>query len=88
MVIRPMAVAYVMGEIGRPANKPGGNGGPAAFFGHAKDIVSLGTGDAKKPGLYSASPLYKIMGAVELMSGDLDAGEDEFGFFGDHPVLL
>ena len=87
MVIRPMAAAYAMGEIGRPANKPGGKGGPAAFLSSISDSVALHGGTGRGAGLYSPSPLFKIMGAVELMSGELE-GDDDAGGFGDYPILL
>lgn len=84
MVIRPMTAAYAMGEIGRSAVTRGGEGGSATFFGR-KDIVSLG-GKQRDAGLYSAAPLFKMMGAVELMSDDNEA-RDPSGF-GDNPTLL
>lgn len=86
MVIRPMPAAYTMGEIGRPANKPGGNGGPASFFSKSMDVVSLGNASTSA-GLYSGSPIFKIIGAVELMSEDFDF-DDDIAAFGEHPVLL
>lgn len=77
MVIRPMAAAYAMGEIGRPAGTSGATGGSASFSKVAKDTVSLhGAGGLKRAGgagLYSASPLFKMIGAVELMSVDNEA---------------
>lgn len=78
MVIRPMAAAYAMGEMGRSAGTSGVTSGPAAFLREVKDEVELGR---KKviPGLYSASPLFKIMGSVELMSEETPTPDSEFG---------
>lgn len=86
MVIRPMAAAYSMGEIGRSAGTSGAKGGPTAFFGVIKDDVSLG-GKKGGAGLYAASPLFKIMGAVELMSEEFELLDGARGF-GDNSVLL
>lgn len=87
MVIRPMAAAYAMGEIGRPVNKSGAMSGPASFL-YKQDSVALGSADARGAGLYSASPLFKIMGAVELMTGDGDFTDNGQATFGDNPVLV
>ncbi len=71
MVIRPMAAAYAMGEIGRSAGTAGAaTGGSAAFSKHAGDKVSLGSKYPAGAGLYKASPLFKMIGAVELMSAE------------------
>lgn len=86
MVIRPMTAAYVMGETGRSANTLGAKGGPTAFLGGVKDEVML-NGKTNGASLYSASPLFKIIGAVELMSEELDL-LDEGQRFGDNPVLI
>lgn len=75
MVIRPMAAAYALGEIGRSAAYRGGTGGPASFFEKGTDAVALGARSADAR-LYSANPMFKMMGTVELMSED-------FGFAGD-----
>ncbi len=76
MVIRPMAAAYAMGEIGRSAGTSGVvGGGPAAFSKHAGDKVSLGSRVTVGAGLYTASPMFKMIGAVELMSGETEAAE-------------
>ncbi len=71
MVIRPLTAAHVMGEIGRSATNRGEKSGPAAFLA-GKDVVSLGS-RKQGAGLYSATPLFKMMGAVELMSEDCDS---------------
>lgn len=86
MVIRPMAAAYSLGEFGRSAAVKGGKGGSTSFFAGTGDTVSFG-GKSGSAGLYSAAPLFKIMGAVELMSEDFEA-EDNAAYFGDNPVLL
>lgn len=86
MVIRPLTAAYAMGEIGRPASVKGEKSGPASVFSDIGDVVTLGNRSGGDSGLYNARPLFKIMGAVELMSGD-DGAWDEVGF-GDHPVML
>ena len=83
MVIRPMTAAYVMGEIGRSASTSGAKGGPTAFLGGVKDEVTL-KGNTNGAGLYSASPLFKMMGAGELMSEELDRFDEGFG---ESPVL-
>ncbi len=74
MVIRPMAAAYAMGEIGRSAGTTGAKGGPTAFSRDIRDEVTLGSGKRAGLGLYSASPLFKMIGAVELMSPEGDPG--------------
>ncbi len=71
MVIRPMAAAYAMGEIGRSAGTMGAKGGPTSFLHGIRDEVSLGTRMPSGTGLYSASPLFKMIGAVELTSSDI-----------------
>ena len=86
MVIRPMAAAYAMGEIGRSAGTMGAKGGPTSFLKEVGDEVSLGVRKPAGAGLYSASPLFKMMGAVELMSAEPDMGE--LIDFGDSPILL
>lgn len=87
MVIRPMAAAYAMGETGRSAAGMGGKGGPAAFFSAVHDDVVLGSRVKPGAGLYAASPFFKIMGAVELMSEE--PGEfDENLSFDTNPILL
>ncbi len=70
MLIRSMAAAYAMGEIGRSAAKLGAQGGPTAFLHSMRDEVALGGSARTTAGLYSASPLFKIMGTVELMCND------------------
>ncbi|MCD8138334.1 MAG: hypothetical protein LUE17_00885 [Planctomycetaceae bacterium] len=70
MLIRPMAAAYAMGEIGRSAAKLGAQGGPTSFLQPMRDEVALGTTPRNIAGLYSASPLFKIVGTVELMCTD------------------
>lgn len=85
MVIRPMIAAYTLGEMGRPATNMGGSGGPASLF-KVKDMVSLG-GGTPGAGLYTGTTLFKIIGAVELMTDDHGI-EEEPGGFADHPVLL
>ncbi len=67
MIIRPIAAAQFLGELGRSAEKRGTQGGPAVFSG--RDEVQLGV-VPKKTGLYSATPFFKMMGRVELMSDD------------------
>ncbi|MCD7897600.1 MAG: hypothetical protein LUG50_13150 [Planctomycetaceae bacterium] len=67
MIIRPIAAAHFLGELGRSAEKRGAQGGPTAFSG--RDEVELGV-IPKKTGLYSATPFFKMMGRVELMSDD------------------
>lgn len=76
MVIRPMAAAYALGEIGRSAACQGGKGGPASFFSNGTDAVTLGT-KSSSAGLYSAKPMFKMMGTVELMSEDFGLAGDE-----------
>lgn len=73
MVIRPLTAGYSMGELGRPVNAKGENGGPALFFSKAKDVVSLGMESERGAGLYAGKPWFKMMGAVELMSEDCSA---------------
>lgn len=83
MVIRPLVAANALGETGRSAAKRGTSGGPAAFFSN-QDSVALG-GKPVGAKLYSASPLFKMMGAVELMSDEFEmAGSD----FSDNPALI
>ena len=72
MVIRPMAAAYTMGEIGRSAGSTGAKGGPAAFFATQRDTVELHSREKKGAGLYRPSPWFKMVGAVELMTTDAD----------------
>lgn len=84
MVIRPMTAAYAMGEMGRSAAIRGEESGSTAFL-RGKDVVALG-GQQRDAGLYSAAPLFKMMGAVELMSDDYESREP--GGFGDNPTLL
>ncbi len=72
MVIRPMAAAYAMGEIGRSAGTMGAKGGPTSFLREIRDEVSLGARVPPGTGLYSASPLFKMIGAVELTSSDIN----------------
>lgn len=86
MVIRPMAAAYAMGEIGRSTGTVGAKGGPTFFLNSIGDEVSLGSKRPADAGLYSASPLFKMIGAVELMSAEPDMSEAVD--FGDNPVLL
>ncbi len=74
MVIRPMAAAYAMGEIGRSAGTTGAKGGPTSFLREIRDEVSLGARVPPGTGLYSASPLFKMTGAVELTSSDILPG--------------
>lgn len=83
MLIRPMAAAYAMGEIGRSAAKLGAQGGPTAFLQSMRDEVALGSAPRSSAGLYSASPLFKIMGTVELMCNDglHDGAENELTSF-------
>lgn len=70
MVIRPLVAANIfLGEPGRPAAKRGSFGGSAAFSGG--DTVTLGA-SPKGAATYSASPLFKMMGAVELMSDEFE----------------
>jgi hypothetical protein len=64
----------------------GAKGGPTAFLRAIKDEVSLGAKITSGAGLYTASPLFKMIGAVELMSADAVPG-DTAGF-GDAPVVL
>ena len=72
MIIRPLVVANaLLGESGRSAAKRGNSGGPAAFF-SGEDSVTLG-GARAGANLYAASPLFKMMGTVELMSDLSDA---------------
>ena len=85
MVIRPVAVAYGMGETGRPAGKHGGKGGPTAFLDVPRDSVLLNAEPGRGAGLYTASPLFKMTGVVELMSGEHDGAA---GAFGNRPVLI
>lgn len=87
MVIRPMAAVYVLGEIGRSAAGMGAKGGPTAFLSGIKDEVSLGRKSPANAGLYTAAPLFKIMGAVELMSEEPGALDESLDF-GDNPILL
>lgn len=87
MEIRQMAAAYQLGEFGRPAGFLGGKSGPASIFSNVKDIVSLGGKAASNAGLYSARPTFKVVGAVELLSGDVES-LDESLYFGDNPILL
>lgn len=70
MLIQPMAATYAMGEIGRSTATMGGKGGPASFFSPLRDEVTLSGKPRVGAGLYSGSPLFKIMGAVELVRGD------------------
>ncbi len=86
MVIRPMTAAYTLGESGRPAKSAGGKSGPAALFADVKDLVSLGNANATA-GLYSGNPVFKIMGAVELMSDESDVLDQQSGF-GDTSFVL
>lgn len=79
MVIRPLAAGVAMGEIGRSAGTLGATGGPAAFSRKIKDEVELGLGGPAALALYSASPLFKIMGAAELMSKESLLTDSEFG---------
>jgi hypothetical protein len=81
-----MAAAYAFGETGRSASKLGGKSGSAAFFGAAGDAVSLSSEARAGASLYSATPLFKIMGAVELMSDDSKAF-GEAALFGDKKIL-
>lgn len=87
MMIRPMTAAYAMEELGRPAAPRGGKGGPTPFLANVRDIVSLGGAKAADPGLYSPKALFKIMGAVELMSVDGEPGDEGLDF-GDASILL
>lgn len=86
MVIRPMTIAYTMGELGRPARNAGGKSGPATLFSNAKDSVSFGEKTASAT-LYSAGPMFKIMGAVELMSDGNDIPDPQTGF-GDAAFVI
>lgn len=79
MVIRPMAAAYVMGEIGRSAGTQGVTSGPTAFLREIRDEVDLGRRSKTNADLYGASPLFKIMGAVELTSEEPAPSEGEYG---------
>ncbi len=85
MVIRPLvaANAVLLGEPGRSAAKRGNFGGPAAFF-SGGDTVTLGV-SPKGAKTYSASPLFKMMGAVELMS---DEFEPPSGEQSEHSALI
>lgn len=84
MVIRPMTAAFGMGEIGRSVSIRGDNDGSAAFL-RSGDVVSLG-GPRRDAGLYSGALLFKMMGAVELMSDDREVcGQSGFD---DNPTLL
>lgn len=87
MEIRHMAAVYQLGELGRPAGFFGGKSGPASIFSSVKDIVSLGGKATVDAGLYSTRPTFKVTGAVELFSDDID-NLDETIYFGDNPVLL
>ena len=82
MVIRPLVAANVLGETGRPAGK-GVSGGPAAFY-SVGDSVTLG-GRERSARLYSAPTLFKMTGAVELMSDEFDLPGNDFS---DAPVLF
>lgn len=86
-MIQAATAAYAMGELGRSASSLGGKGGPARVFAGVRDIVSLGNGQAAGAGLYTARNLFKIMGAVELVSPDAGAEDDALPF-GDRPILL
>ena len=87
MLIRPMAAVYSLGEMGRPAHNLGDKSGSAPFFRNTVDSVSFGNGAGHGAGLYSVGNLFKIMGAVELMTPEPEAF-DEATAFGDNPVLL
>lgn len=77
MVIRPMAAAYALGEIGRSAGTLGAQGGPTSFFRTNRDEVTLSNTVRKGAGLYSGTPPFKMMGAVELMrEADLEVPFD------------
>lgn len=85
MVIRPLVAANVLGEMGRPASARGKSGGPAAFYtdGGEDSVVLGGKGGGSGVGgakLYSASPLFKMMGAVQLTSDEFELPE--------RPVLI
>ncbi len=71
MVIRPMAGIHFLGEIGRSAGAMGAQGGPTAFL-SGKDEKIFNAKTRAGGGLYSAKPLFKIIGAVELMSDDYE----------------
>ncbi len=76
MVIRPLVVANgALGELGRSAAKRGNFGGSAAFL-SGGDTVTLGAPPAGSK-TYAASPLFKMMGAVELMSPEFDPPANE-----------
>lgn len=72
MVIRPMVAAHAMGEMGRSAASMGAKGGPASFLSPLRDEVTLSGKPRGSAGVYSGTPLLKIMGAVELMHGRID----------------
>ncbi len=82
MVIRPLVAANILGETGRPAGK-GALGGPTAFY-SSGDSVTLGGGE-RGAKLYSAPALFKMTGAVELMSDEFDLPGNDFS---DAPVLF
>lgn len=86
-MIQAVAGAYAMGELGRSASSLGGKGGPAPAFADVRDIVSLGNGQPAGAGLYTSRSLFKIIGAVELVSSDVEV-DDEALPFGRRPILL
>ena len=79
MLIQPQSYAQLLGETGRPA-KRGSDTGPAHLFSHIKDVVSLGETPRLGAGLYSGTPLFKIMGSVQLLTPEsAPAAENAFG---------
>ena len=74
MVIRPMNAVYATGDLSRLVDANGGIGEPA-LFSSSRDTVSLNRKAAAGAGLYTTTPRFKIMGAVELMSDEIDSGE-------------
>ncbi len=79
MLIQPQSYAQVLGETCRPATR-GSDAGPAHLFSHVKDVVSLGGAPRLDAGLYSGTPMFKIMGSVQLVTPEsAPAAENAFG---------
>lgn len=81
MVIQQVAAAIGLGEQGR-LSKSRGNG-PAQFFSRGGDSVTLGVRPANGAGLYTGTPLFKMLGTVELVTP-----QDDTPAFGDKPILI
>ena len=69
-MIRPLAEVSGMGSVGRSKSKLGGVDGSAPNFQKSVDMVTLGESSQNYAPLYSPTPIFKMMGAVQLLVPD------------------